>query len=423
MINNAKRDGYMVNILYSILLVCKKLIEELKLCKKQNEIKNRCSFILRNGGSLNSEKRYKESLNNDSCEKKVIDYSKCSKKISEVRPYNRTNEQLTRNYDRTLDLSIIIPAYNADKTLSKCLDSIFLSNLTVSFEVICVNDGSKDDTSVIMDRYCKFKEFVPIHQQNAGLSGARNSGLRIAKGRYIFFLDSDDFVRSKYFNGFVKDCINNDRMISVSSVGKFIERLNLEAYPIFDIGLNSTLRKIDRKYDYCPGTAWGKLYHYSLWQKIDFFEGYAYEDTIIFLIIWQLTKEIHYYNKSIYCFRTNTNSLFKRQNNSFSCLDSLWIVKRSVEYGQELGADIHNEEYYKLLLWHLSTLLNSRISGLMDETYKECAFYIASDLIRNVFPELNDYNFHGADEKVYTLLVESFFNNDFGLWKMCSGCI
>lgn len=94
--------------------------------------------------------------------------------------------------------SIIVPIYNRENTLKRCVDSIL--NQTISdFELILINDGSKDNSRKICDEYKKKdSRVVVIHQENGGVSRARNAGLEIAKGKYIVFVDSDDYVDDTY---------------------------------------------------------------------------------------------------------------------------------------------------------------------------------------------------------------------------------
>ena len=97
-------------------------------------------------------------------------------------------------------LSIIVPAYNVEKFLKRCIDSIYnQKNYLREFEVIIVNDGSNDSTGKIADELVNTKEYFNlqvIHQENQGLSGARNTGINYAEGDYIWFIDSDDWIRS-----------------------------------------------------------------------------------------------------------------------------------------------------------------------------------------------------------------------------------
>lgn len=92
-----------------------------------------------------------------------------------------------------LTYSIVIPVYNAEKYLESCLESVLAQNSSSSYEVILVNDGSKDSSAGICDRYvADYDRIHVIHQKNQGVSAARNAGIAAAKGLYVLFLDSDD---------------------------------------------------------------------------------------------------------------------------------------------------------------------------------------------------------------------------------------
>ena len=97
------------------------------------------------------------------------------------------------------EVSIIIPVYNAEKYLIQCLDSIFSQSFQ-NFEVIMVNDGSSDHSGEIMEKYVKEypHKTTGIHQNNQGQSAARNTALKHAKGKYIVFIDSDDYIAKDY---------------------------------------------------------------------------------------------------------------------------------------------------------------------------------------------------------------------------------
>ncbi|MBR5130212.1 MAG: glycosyltransferase [Alphaproteobacteria bacterium] len=91
-------------------------------------------------------------------------------------------------------ISVIIPVYNAEEFLPECLDSV-LDQTHKNFEIICVNDGSTDNSLSVLNAYAKMDKRIKVYtQENQGQSSARNKGLDVAKGRYIFFLDSDDFI-------------------------------------------------------------------------------------------------------------------------------------------------------------------------------------------------------------------------------------
>ena len=96
--------------------------------------------------------------------------------------------------------TVIIPVYNAERTLVRCLDSLYVQSRS-DIEVIAVNDGSKDASADILDRYAeKWSALNVVHQKNSGVSQARNQGLQLACGQYITFVDSDDCVSENYFS-------------------------------------------------------------------------------------------------------------------------------------------------------------------------------------------------------------------------------
>lgn len=108
-------------------------------------------------------------------------------------------------------VSIIIPVYNAERTLCKCLDSILAQDFN-NYEIILVNDGSKDSSLDICNEYgSKHHNISVINQNNAGVSSARNAGLDVAKGIWITFIDSDDYIENGFFN--CLDTYNEDLII------------------------------------------------------------------------------------------------------------------------------------------------------------------------------------------------------------------
>ena len=91
-------------------------------------------------------------------------------------------------------LSIVVPVYDVEQYLPRCIDSILEQTFT-DFELILVNDGSTDNCPIICDEYAdKFDRIKVIHKENGGLSDARNTGINKASGKYISFIDSDDFI-------------------------------------------------------------------------------------------------------------------------------------------------------------------------------------------------------------------------------------
>lgn len=100
-------------------------------------------------------------------------------------------------------ISIVVPVYNAEKFIEKCLNSIHTQSYT-NWECIVVNDGSHDNSGIICDKYSKIDHrFKIVHKENAGVGSARNLGIDMSKGQFITFIDSDDYVDSNYIADFI----------------------------------------------------------------------------------------------------------------------------------------------------------------------------------------------------------------------------
>ena len=124
-----------------------------------------------------------------------------------------------------LKLSIIIPVYNVEKYLEKCLNS--LCGLKIENEIIIINDGTKDSSLEIAEKFKKNhknENVLIISQENQGLSEARNNGMKIAKGEYISFIDSDDFVDTGNYEKFVNEVIKDNVDIGIGRYKKIIEK-------------------------------------------------------------------------------------------------------------------------------------------------------------------------------------------------------
>ena len=107
-------------------------------------------------------------------------------------------------------ISIIVPVYNVEKYIRRCLDSIAAQTFT-DWECICVDDGTPDASGKICNEYAqKDSRFVVIHKENGGVSSARNAGLNVAKGEYVTFCDSDDWVEKEMLEVLYNTALETD---------------------------------------------------------------------------------------------------------------------------------------------------------------------------------------------------------------------
>lgn len=205
-------------------------------------------------------------------------------------------------------VSFIIPVYNAEKCLGKCLDSI-ISMSFKDWEVILVDDGSKDTSVGMCDSYAeKDSRIKAFHKKNGGVSSARNFGLLKASGEYVTFVDSDDYVNENYLSFFAQEDVDED--VIFSSYRLFIgEEKN--KIP-FDVILNEKKDVVDfvSKYLYSKHmmAPWGKFFKSEVVKGISFDERLRRgEDTKFCLQSLGRCKTLRTVNNSIYYYDLPTS--------------------------------------------------------------------------------------------------------------------
>lgn len=204
-------------------------------------------------------------------------------------------------------VSVIVPVYNVEEYLRKCLDS--LTNQTLSdIEIICINDGSTDNSAVILQEYAnKDNRIKVITQENAGVSNARNNGLKIAKGEYIGFCDSDDYVDLDFYEILYTSAIKYSADIAAADIIKIRKNKFKKFLSFKDTVVCETYReklKICDVPDY--SYVWNKIYRTEALKesKLLFEEGKTYEDMIFSVQIllhlkWLVTvPDTNYYYMS-----------------------------------------------------------------------------------------------------------------------------
>lgn len=220
-------------------------------------------------------------------------------------------------------VSIIVPVYNVEQYLCRCVDSI-LNQTYQNLEIFLVNDGSTDGSPALCDRYSLMDKRVKvIHKDNGGLSSARNAAIACMAGDYVMFVDSDDYVSSNIVETFLACAIANDSEVvvggyAVVSGGSVVRGDYVsEGYSSDGIEVSKAIIR-----DVFPHNfAWGKLYRSSLFDRIRFPEGRLYEDTAI---IYKVVAEANrvYCASGIYYYYE-----MGRPNNTTSELNSIKAVR------------------------------------------------------------------------------------------------
>lgn len=216
-------------------------------------------------------------------------------------------------------ISVIIPVYNAEQFLDRCLASV-LNNTYENLEVILVNDGSKDNSGNICDKYAeKDSRFVVLHKKNEGTAAARNDALAIAKGDYIAFLDNDDYVSSHFYEYMLQAIEETEADVVVSETTRednieLLENQNYSSPSIVDKNefiLGTYTGNWTRN-----TTPWNKLYKRELFSNIRFPLGKGYEDAYTTYQLLFAAKRICHLDNTLYCWYTNKESYSSKKDNA-----------------------------------------------------------------------------------------------------------
>ncbi len=182
-----------------------------------------------------------------------------------------------------IKVSIVVPVYNVEQYLRTCLDSLTGQTLK-DIEIICVNDGSTDDSLNILKEYAdKDSRIVIINQENQGISGARNSAIKIAKGEYIGFVDSDDWVDLNFFKPLYDAAVQNNCDIAAGGIAWNRTEGELDFVDI-SFKHSKVYTETADKYKITKvakaAYVWNKIYKRDLFEKLklEFEPGRCYED-------------------------------------------------------------------------------------------------------------------------------------------------
>lgn len=271
-------------------------------------------------------------------------------------------------------ISIIIPIYNSEDYLCDCLNSI-VNSAFQDFEVLLVDDGSKDNSLEICEKYCnKDKRFKVFHQKNSGASVARNYGLSVAKGDYISFVDSDDIL-PKYFLAEAMEYIhkyNADIVIGgyeiIGTNKKFIPDIKKEKMYIGDeinklksFFLAYASNKDTSEFRTCPNilSPWGKVFKKNILKNIKFLNTLILdEDTLFNLYAFEQAESILCVPAVYYQWRMNPESISRREKDNSQIIQ---IQKASMnafmDYVNQCKSIDLTEELYIRGAWSFSHCL------------------------------------------------------------------
>ena len=266
-------------------------------------------------------------------------------------------------------LSILIPAYNVENYIEECVNSVL--DLDTNYEIIIINDGSTDNTLKILNKYKKYEYIKIINQNNMRISRTRNNLLKEAKGKYIFFLDSDDFINKENFKELLKKVNNQDLVLFNYNIynnltnetnsnifQKEFEKMSNDKEEFFKI--------ISKRNDLY---LWTFLIKRELInkEKIDFLP-YLFEDLQFLINVIYYSKTLEFINLDIVNYRINRDNqvttIHSYDNISHRIIMSDLTIKQVKNY--KLSKKIK-----KLLFSRIANIYYSAIPLIKDKSIEE----------------------------------------------------
>lgn len=288
-------------------------------------------------------------------------------------------------------ISVIVPVYNVERYIRQCVESI-LEQTYADLEIILVDDGSTDGSGSICDEYkLKDNRVVVIHKCNGGLSEARNAGLDIARGEYIGFVDSDDYIEPDMYEVLYKNCeryaadLAAARFVKFNTQGEvrknFTENIEVfsreEMLRLFIVG--------DRRYEITM-SVWDRLYKRELISDLRFPVGKCYEDIVFSTKVIEKSKINVYIDRALYHYRLREDSISGEDFNDYNraplriITDLIPELERRILFLDEKGEKELADEcryqyidnmfkYLTLFKWDSNTdeILKNKISNYCEQ--------------------------------------------------------
>ncbi len=288
--------------------------------------------------------------------------------------------------DNMLILSIIVPIYNVEKYLERCIESLFAQDIDVSdYEIIMVNDGSTDKSlSVAEDLAAKHENIIVVSQNNRGLAGARNTGLKQAKGKYIMFVDSDDFLMPNVISKMLRISFDNEldilmaRMKVMDADGRYHEGL---------IQPFKSDMVVSGEYALLHGvniaSVCGMLYSSDFLHKnnLIFTEGMTHEDVDFNTRCYPVAKRMLFSDLVSYVYFWNSTSL--NRSNSVDkvmkkLIDDILVASNTLDYVRKTCCSVKVCELYKK---RCNSIMCSTLLTMVKED--RLPYQLKADCIKN----------------------------------------
>lgn len=245
-------------------------------------------------------------------------------------------------------LSVIIPVYNVLPTLRRCVDSV-LGQLAVGMQVILVDDGSTDGSGALADTYGRLPGVMVVHQANGGLSAARNAGLEQARGAYVTFVDSDDYVEPGTYEALLRElALHPDCDILEYPVRREMPG-GTETLALHEAQFDDMRRYWVTAEAYAHAYAWNKIYRRKLFDGVRYPVGKRFEDVYTLADLLRHARQVRTTPQGLYHYTANPEGITRRADGG-AWRDLLDGHLRLVDSDEQLQRTPGFADYYRQLL-------------------------------------------------------------------------
>lgn len=290
-------------------------------------------------------------------------------------------------------ISVIVPVYKVEKYIHRCIDSI-IHQTYENLEIILVDDGSPDNCGKICDDYAKLDNRIKvIHKENGGQSSARNAGLAAASGKFIAFVDSDDYIDNDMYEVLVKlICEYNADIVECECRAGKSNSFSVFGKNTRDIEIYSGVQALEKFYfgEQINGIAsmvWDKLYKRELFDNIKFLDGYdrGEDANITPKLLLEANKIVKYnYNYYNYCIENPESSSLKITDKHFT--DTIHLIEDLATFFETRGLTKY-VEYTNIRL--LNALYNFTIQFGTNSVVKNQIKNLNNILSNSIFYNTN----------------------------------
>lgn len=277
-------------------------------------------------------------------------------------------ERLPTQGKSKIQLDVIVPAYNAEATLTECINSVLEQQTQYEFRLIVVDDGSTDGTAALADTFAARENVLVLHQQDGGVANARNHGIRLSDAPYLMFVDADDRLAPGAIEQLMTCVAEGDADLAEGGYYNF-----KKGYRRDHAHEAGRMQPMD-----AYGMPWGKVMRRKLFEKAGFPEGYGFEDSVLHQLILPEAETGIGVAETVVERRLVESSAGHASRGSTRSIDTVWVTLSLMRDRKALGLS-NDQTHYEYLL-DMAVLSQYRLEGL-DEEIRKAAFGVFAALI------------------------------------------